>query len=67
MSGYHMTEMFARAHIAEARLEELMKHLKKVIVKRYDEVTATATVAGVPVTPTARSANDGLRPGFAVR
>ena len=37
MSGYHMAEMFARAHIAEARLEELMKHLKKVVVKRYGE------------------------------
>lgn len=35
----HMTKMFARAHIAEDRLEELMKHLKKVVVKRYGEVT----------------------------
>ena len=34
----HMTKMFARAHIAEDRLEELMKHLKKVVVKRYGEV-----------------------------
>lgn len=39
----HMTEMFARAYNAEARLEELMKHLKKVIVKRYDEVVIVPT------------------------
>ena len=39
----HMTEMFARAQDAEARLEELMKHLKKVIVKRYDEVVIVPT------------------------
>ena len=39
----HMTEMFARAHNAEARLDELMKHLKKVIVKRYDEVVIVPT------------------------
>ena len=41
----HMTKMFARAHNAEAEVEELReqlaeikKHLKKVIVKRYDEI-----------------------------
>lgn len=41
----HMTEMFSRAHIAEAEVEalreqlaEIKKHLKKVIVKRYDEI-----------------------------
>ncbi len=34
-----MTEMFSRAHIAEDRLEEIVKHLKKVVVKRYGEVT----------------------------
>ena len=39
----HMTEMFALAHNAEARLDELMKHLKKVIVKRYDEVVIVHT------------------------
>lgn len=39
----HMTEMFARAHNAEARLDELMKHLKKVVVKRYDEVVIVPT------------------------
>ena len=33
-----MTQMFARAHNAEAQLEELMTHLKKVVVKRYGEV-----------------------------
>lgn len=35
----HMTEMFSRALIAEARVEELVKHLKKVVVKRYGVVT----------------------------
>jgi len=35
----HMTEMFSRAYIAEDRLEEIVKHLKKVVVKRYGEVT----------------------------
>ena len=39
----HMTEMFSRAHIAEERLNEIMKHLKKVIVKRYDEVMIVPT------------------------
>ena len=39
----HMAEMFARAHIAEDRLEELLKHLKKVVVKRYDEVVIVPT------------------------
>lgn len=35
----HMTAMFSRANIAEDQLAELMKHLKKVVVKRYDEIT----------------------------
>lgn len=39
----HMTKMFARANIAEDRLEELMKHLKKVVVKRYGEVMIVPT------------------------
>ena len=39
----HTTEMFARAHIAEDRLDELMKHLKKVVVKRYGEVVLVPT------------------------
>lgn len=39
----HMTEMFARAHIAEDRLAEIIKHLKKVVVKRYGEVMVVPT------------------------